>query len=36
MNLSRYLKPGKNKKLKKVMDNASNSKVQGVIDGWKK
>ncbi len=34
--LSNYLKPGDNKKLKDVVNNASNSKVQGVIDKWKK
>ena len=36
INLSDYLKPGNNKRLKEVVNNVSDVKVQEVIDKWKK
>ncbi len=33
--LSEYLKPGDNKKLKEVVNNASNAKVKKVVEQWK-
>ena len=35
LNLNKYLKPGKNKKLKKIVDNMANKNVKGVVNAWK-
>ena len=35
-NLDKYLKPGKNKKLKAVVKNMANCYVKGVVTQWKK
>ena len=35
LNLNKYLKPGKNKKLKKIVDNMANKNVKGVVSAWK-
>lgn len=35
LHLNKYLKPGKNKKLKKIVDNMANKNVKGVVNAWK-
>ena len=35
LNLNKYLKPGKSKKLKKIVDNMANKNVKGVVSSWK-
>jgi len=35
LDLDKYLKPGKNKKLKKVVKNLANKNVKGVVNKWK-
>ena len=35
INLSTYLKPGKDKGLKKVVNNADNAKIEGITKKWK-
>ncbi len=35
LNLNQYLKPGNNKKLKRVVANMANKNVKGVVSAWK-
>ena len=35
LNLTKYLKPGDNNKLKTVVNNAGNANIKKVVEGWK-
>ncbi len=35
LNLTKYLKPGKNTKLNSVINNAGNANIKKVVEGWK-
>ena len=35
LNLTKYLKPGKNTKLNAVVNNAGNANIKKVVEGWK-